>query len=162
VEVVGLITENQPKFDAGDENYKEFFRLASEIIARVYEEKTSCYPQIENPNLVASFADIEAKIGLLRTLKGLNVANEDIMASKNVILVFSEDSALQVLTFTRPAEALEKYFELEQQADGKDIVLVRADTGEDIRTAFRNYFSDTVDFVNFVEEGIEVLRKKNV
>ena len=41
LEVVSRVTENQPKFDRGDERYMEFFRLASEIIARAHDH-TRC------------------------------------------------------------------------------------------------------------------------
>ncbi len=34
VEIAGIITENQPKFDEGDERYKPFFRLTSEILSK--------------------------------------------------------------------------------------------------------------------------------
>jgi putative GTP pyrophosphokinase len=35
----------------------------------------------------------------------------------------------------------------------RDIVLVRADTSEDVRLAFKNYFSDARDFIGLVEDG---------
>jgi putative GTP pyrophosphokinase len=40
---------------------------------------------------------------------------------------------------------------------GKDI-LVRADTSDDVRNAFRNYFSDAREFIALVESGCETLR----
>ena len=36
---------------------------------------------------------------------------------------------------------------------GHDIVLVRADSGEEVRLAFKNYFSDARDFIQLVENG---------
>jgi putative GTP pyrophosphokinase len=65
VEVVTRVTENQPKFDRGDERYKEFFRLASEMIARIFEDTTSCYPAISDQELVRSFREINSEIHLL-------------------------------------------------------------------------------------------------
>ena len=44
-------------------------------------------------------------------------------------------------------------FDLERQFPDRDIVLVRADTSEDVRLAFKNYFSDAGDFIRPVEEG---------
>lgn len=158
VEVAGLITEHQPKFNNGDERHLHFFRLASEIIARVYEASRSCLPDLTDQQVVAEFREIEAQINLLRTLKGINTINKEVTEGKNAILIFSEDTgALDVKTFNSAPLAIMKYFELEKSSVGKDIVLVRADSSEDIRFAFRNYFSDTNDFVRLVEEGCERL-----
>jgi len=44
-------------------------------------------------------------------------------------------------------------FELEREMPDRDIVLVRADTGDEVRIAFRNYFSDARDFIKLVEDG---------
>jgi hypothetical protein len=38
-------------------------------------------------------------------------------------------------------------------------VLVRADTSEEVRLAFRNYFSDARDFIKHVEDGCTKLVK---
>jgi hypothetical protein len=64
---------------------------------------------------------------------------------------------LDLFTFNDSPSALKKYFTLEKEASGNDIVFVRADSGADIRNAFRNYFSDTGDFVHFVEQGCQKL-----
>jgi ppGpp synthetase/RelA/SpoT-type nucleotidyltranferase len=55
VEVITRVTENQPNFDRGDERYREYFRLTSEIIARTQEKMFSCYPDISNEELVARY-----------------------------------------------------------------------------------------------------------
>jgi hypothetical protein len=67
-----MITENQPKFHAGDERHIEFFRLASEIIARTYERTNSCYPNLTNVQLVRNFRRLDGEIHTLAVLKGLN------------------------------------------------------------------------------------------
>jgi hypothetical protein len=82
VEVVGLVTEHQPKFNAGDERHKEFFRLASEIIARSCEESTSCYPDVSPEELVGRLEATDAEINLIRTLKGINKVNKEVMSEK--------------------------------------------------------------------------------
>jgi hypothetical protein len=42
---------------------------------------------------------------------------------------------------------------LERQHPEYDIVLVKADTSDEVRLAFKNYFSDARDFIKLVEEG---------
>ncbi|MGY4500891.1 putative GTP pyrophosphokinase [Bradyrhizobium sp. GM24.11] len=159
VEVVGLVTGHQPKFNAGDERHKEFFRLASEIIARTCEASTSCYPDLSPDDLVDRFEAVEGEINLLRTLKGINGVNKEVLSGKNVILVFKQESQLDIFTYARSKDAIEEYFKLEKSGSGEDIVYVSADSGEDVRSAFRNYFSDTRDFVIYIEEGCRILRQ---
>lgn len=158
VEVVGLVTDHQPKFGAGDERHKEFFRITSEIIARTCEGRTSCYADLSAKDLVDRFEAVEAEINLLRTLKGINAVNRDVLSGKNVILVFKQESQLDIFTYARSKDAIDEYFKLEKAGSGEDIVYVSADSGDDVRSAFRNYFSDTQDFVVYVEEGCAILR----
>ena len=90
VEVVTRLTENQPKFDRGDERYKEFFRLTSEMIARIHEDLPSCYPNISDSELLKRFEDINAEIHLMGMLRGLQAIHQSGGAG-NVILQFSGD-----------------------------------------------------------------------
>jgi hypothetical protein len=158
VEIVGLVTEHQPKFNAGDERHKEFFRLASEIIARTCEGSVSCFPTLMPQELVDRLDAIDAEINLIRTLKGINRVNTDVLSGKNVILVFKQESQLDIFTYERSKDAIDSYFKLEKSGSGEDIVYVSADSGDDIRSAFRNYFSDTRDFITYLEEGCATLR----
>ena len=162
VEVVGLVTEHQPKFNTGDERHKEFFRITSEIIARTCEGSTSCYPDLSPDELVDRFDAVEAEINLLRTLKGINRVNKEVLSGKNVILIFKQESQLDIFTYTRSKDAIDEYFKLEKTGSGEDIVYVSAYSGEDVRSAFRNYFSDTRDFVIYVEEGCKILRERGL
>src|SRR5215213_1105028 len=126
VEVVGLVTQHQPKFHIADDKHMEFFRLASEIIARTCEETTSCYPDVTSKELVDRFVAIEDEINLLRTLKGINSVNKEVLSGKNVILVFKEQSQLDIFTYDRSGEAIDAYFTLEKSGSGEDIVYVSA------------------------------------
>lgn len=153
VEIIGMITENQPKFHAGDERHIEFFRLASEIIARTYERSNSCYPNLTNIQLVRNFRRLDGEIHTLAVLKGLNRSTAQMGGRKNVILSLSTEGNLDLFTYVKGADALRKYFQLERLQTGADIVLVKGDTAADIRLAYKNYFSDPDDFVRYVETG---------
>lgn len=157
VEIIGMITENQPKFAAGDERHKEFFRLASEIIARVYEKQNSCYPNVGAAELVRRFRELDDEIHVLATLKNLNRVNRHLDAKKNFILSFGTTGRLDLFGYVKGADALKKYFALERAGTGADIVLVRGDTGRDIKTAYKNYFSDPEDFIKYIERGCSAL-----
>lgn len=166
VEVVGFITESQPKFQQGDKRYEEEMALASEILARAYENRNGPFPNLENKDLVDKFLEIDKELGLLQTLRGLNAADKHITENRNTILIFSGKSDLEIKTYRDAPEAIRALFELEKQFPDRDIVLVRADTGDEIRLAFTNYFSDAKEFIRMIENacsrlcGIKELRAR--
>ena len=157
VEVIGFVTENQPKFQQGDKRYEKIMALASEILARVYEEKKGAYPDLDDKELVKQFIDLDHELSLLQTLKGLNKTSTEITENKNVILIFNENGNLEIKTFKDATSALKELFKLEKERPTKDIVLVKADSGEDVQIAFKNYFSDASDFITMIEKSCKTL-----
>lgn len=157
VEVVGFITESQPKFQAGDKRYELAMALASEILARAFEHSTGPFPDAESLKIVKEFKKIDGELGLLRMLKGLSAANLIVSGKRNAILIFSPDKPLETRLYRDATEALRALFELEKTMPTSDIVLVRADSSEDVRLAFRNYFSDASEFIQLVNSGCDKL-----
>lgn len=153
VELIGFVTESQPKFQKGDKRYETAMALASEILARRSEKLKGPFPDIDNREVVRRFSDLDHEIGLLRTLRGLNAADKAVSENRNAILIFSAQGELVIKTYRDATDALQALFELEKQHPEWDIVLVRADTSEEVRLAFRNYFSDARDFIKLVEDG---------
>lgn len=170
VEVAGSITHNNTKFNQGDENQKEFFRLASEIIARTCESQKSCYPDMPDKELARLFERLEKKINLLHRLKQIKIAKDlPNWKNNNIILRFTLDTSgkpsLEETFFDSFSKANKRYFELEKERPLDDIVLVRTNDskiGKTIRDAFRNYFSDTKDFIEYIENGLKVLKGEKV
>ena len=153
VEVIGFITESQPKFQQGDNRYEMAMMMASEILTRAHERMKGPLPDVPDRDLIASFLTAEKELGLLQTLRGLNAADKVVSSKRNAILIFSEGKPLEVKQYRDAPDALRALFELEKQMPDRDIVLVRADTGEDVRLAFKNYFSDARDFIRLIEDG---------
>jgi putative GTP pyrophosphokinase len=151
VEVVTRITENQPKFNRGDERYIEFFRLTSEMTARVHEKIGSCYKDVPQAELTARFEALDAEINLVLMLHGLHTIYEGAEGG-DVILQFSGDGKLTIHQVA-DREATDEYFRLEKSNPGDDIVLVSADTFDEVRSAYRNYFSDPRDFLRYLHEA---------
>lgn len=162
VEVIGFITESQPKFQEGDKRYQNAMALTSEILSRAFEDATGPFPDKEDVDLVKEFLDLDKELGLLNMLRGLNSVNTAISGNRNAILIFSESGDLEVKTFRDSTEALRALFQLEKSMPGHDIVLVRADTSEEVRFAFKNYFSDAQDFIQLVETGYQKLSGKSI
>jgi len=161
VEVVGFLTENQPKLGRGDIRVKNIFRLASEIISRSFENVPSSLPDLSNQEVVKKFLALDQELGFMRMLGGLIAADREILDEKNIILIFgespSDEGKLEVLTYPSATAALRALFELERERPGTDIVLVKGDRPEDVREAFKNYFSDAQQFIDLINDGLGML-----
>jgi putative GTP pyrophosphokinase len=160
VEVIGFITESQPKFEKGDNRYQHAMALASEVLARAYEDSKGPFPEKSNIDVVKDFLALNGELNLLNMLRGLNATDTAQSEKRNSILIFHESSELEIKTYRNATEALVALFELEKEMPGTDIVLVKADTTEEVRFAFKNYFSDARDFIKLVENGCEKLSGK--
>jgi len=157
VEVIGFITASQPKFQEGDQRYETAMLFASEIIARAHEDMRGFLPEMDDEDVLQAFVNLDHELGLMNLLRSLNAADAEVSANRNVILIFSDTEELETRSFASATEALRVLFELEQANPGKDIVLVRGDTTDDVRIAFRNYFSDAREFIHLIERGCETL-----
>lgn len=162
VEVIGFITDSQPKFNSGDDRYQYILKLASEIISRVYENSKSSLPDMSDQDVVKNFLDLDKDLGFMSLLRGLNTEEESATEYKNTILIFSEGKALEVKNFRYSTDAIRILFDLEKANPGKDIVLVKGDSKEDVRIAFKNYFSDARDFIALIDEGCGALSNKKI
>ena len=153
VEIVGYITESQPKFERGDDRYHLAMAYASEILARAHESHKGPFPDLADREVLESFLMLDQELGLMQTLRGLHVAKSEISDKKNSILIFDPSGQVEVRSFRDATDALRELFELEERMPGKDIVLVRADSSDEVRTAFRNYFTDAREFVRLLDTG---------
>lgn len=164
VETADLLLKTRAKFDEGSENYKNFWRYASEIIARHAEGANSCLASMPNETLISDFLSLEDELHVLRLLREANRFSPLIARNalrifprrrRNTILVYQLDnSQLRVLSFENMNLALKKYSELETElADSAEIVLVRAEDRESILKVFQNYFSNTQEFLDLIDGG---------
>lgn len=160
VEVVGFVTESQPKFQEGDNRYHHAMALASEILARAFENSHGPFRELGDSDLVDEFMRMDVELKLLKTLRGLNATNKVFSQMRNSILIFSPSGELEVRTFRDSPDALRSLFELESMFPDRDIVLVRADSSDEVRIAFKNYFSDARDFIKYVQDGCSKLRAR--
>ena len=99
VEVIGFITESQPKFQQGDTRYETAMVLASEILARAFENTKGALPEIGDRVLIDEFLSLDKELRLLKTFRALNAADKAVTERKNAILIFSGNQKLDVRTF---------------------------------------------------------------
>lgn len=168
VEVADLITSNRIKFADAQSHYLRYFQLASEIIARTAEGRTSCCRDLCNHDLQLEFASADRRLGLLQTFDNLRGTSErGLKFRRNTILIFrfnvgDEEDTLLIKTYENVNRAIEAYDELEKEfGEAADIVLVRGESEENIRDAFRNYFSDARAFVDLIRSGLDALESSS-
>lgn len=166
VEIADVIKNSRSKFSAKEyAKQNQFFKYASEIIARAHENRFSCCPEMSNAELIIAFTTLEEDLHLLHTLKEIKNKQEDILDNKkkNLVIMSSFDlfhvniPKVEIFPFSTTTQAARKYFELEKQFPNNDIVLVRGDEIADISNIFRNYFSNARDFVAYMKSGIRLL-----
>ena len=159
VEIADYLTKCRAKFSQGDENQQEFFRCASEIIARAYEDETSCKSNLSNAQLVNSFYALEEKTHLLQRLKQIRLLTKiPEIFEHNLIIHFTITEGkpdFKIYGFPSLSKANKFYFDIEKRYPDDDIVLVKSKNKKSILEAYRNYFADAKDFTIYIEEGIK-------
>jgi ppGpp synthetase/RelA/SpoT-type nucleotidyltranferase len=163
VETAGLLTSNNPKFKQGSPSFIEFFRVCSEMLARFIEEKTSSLPDLSNQALVDEFNRLNSETHILDIFKNVNAQVTGDAFEKTSILIFffeehGKESRVEIRSYDSINIGIRDYNELERELAGKaDVVLVKADAQETMRSAYRNYFADTAEFVELVRSAAERL-----
>lgn len=132
--------------------------LASEILARCFEGCYGPFPDLSNDELLKEFRSLDNELHLVRNFTGLNSAESEATENRNIILIFQPDGELETLSYRSESDALRELFRLEKESPSLDVVLVKADTTEEIRMAFRNYFSDAKEFVRLLSQAMEDLK----
>lgn len=158
LEISDIVDGQKTKFDLNGTDRVKFFALASEILARYHEGVSNAMIDRETEELCKEFSKLESDLGIFQRLHALKVSGGfDKIKRHNVLNVIKDNDgvlSLEILTFSSPSDAIEKATELESSSDSLNAVYVRADNPSQVRSAYRNYFNDPVDFVRLVNEAI--------
>lgn len=158
LEISDIVDGQKTKFDLDDTDRVRFFALASEILARYHEGISNAMVESTTEDLCAEFGRLEKSLNILQRLHALKVSGGfDKIRRHNVLNVYKGEDGnlnLEILTFSSPADAIEKASDLENNSDSLNAVYVRADNPSQVRSAYRNYFNDPVDFVRLVNEAL--------
>jgi ppGpp synthetase/RelA/SpoT-type nucleotidyltranferase len=156
VEISDLFDGERTKFEMNISERGEFFAIASEIIARRHEGLSKVFIDFKTEELQARLQELENKLGIMQRLDLLKqFEDEEKLQQHNVLNIFRDkqgDLALEVIPFKSAAPAIAKATELEEDGDSINAVYVRADNPKQLRSAYRNYFNDPVDFVQLLRE----------
>lgn len=156
VEISDLLDGEQTKFELEQSDRGKFFALASEIIARQHEGIMRAFMDASDGDLRASLQEMERSLGILRRLELLKqFEDEELLQKHNVLNIYRDDDGqpkLKVESFKTAAPAIERASELEASATSLNAVYVRSDNPKQLRSAYRNYFYDPIDFVKIIQD----------
>lgn len=165
VETVGFFTKQAIKSNEGEEAWLEFFKLVS-----------SAFANLENCPIINGTPEDEKKLHDLIKIKekeldvihkmtnwteSINYVDNNLKNKKNLHLFLLElDINLDKLTIRTYSKRQEKkaiadYLDVEKRIynlKGYDVVLVGADTLQDLKKAYPNYFLDTKEFLKYLEK----------
>lgn len=155
VEISDLLDGEKTKFEMDRTERGEFFAIASEIIARRQEGLERSFLGSKLAELEDRLQAIENKLGILRRLELLRQFEVEAKLQEHNVLsiVRSEtgDLELDVIPFRTAAPAIQKATELEESGESINAVYVRSENPNQLKSAYRNYFYDPVDFVKMIK-----------
>jgi ppGpp synthetase/RelA/SpoT-type nucleotidyltranferase len=155
LEISDILDVERTKFGHGDDDRGLFFAIASEIIARRHEGMSRAFPEMDMNELEALFYEMEGNLLILQRLGAMRQFDKyDLLRKHNVLNIYLNDQwdySLDVEVFQNAQDAIRRASELEESNGSLNAVYV---TGEpkQLRSAYRNYFNDPVDFVSLLRK----------
>lgn len=162
VEMMGIYTKSNLKSSKGNEDILRFFVLVSSLFAK--QERTPICPNTidDDEIIINEIKNINNKLHLVSRISALSVAIKHTNISNKmkgkgyyVLILNYEKKALRVNGYsTQQVDLATKiYNEIEAKHDKNiDTVLVSAQSFNDLREAYPNYFADIGEFVQTMNE----------
>lgn len=155
VEVCDRIFKDRLKFGQGEIARALLFSLWSEALARRQEDMRSSHPGLSDSELVSKIENLEAHAKVLQAFSTLLSFKGKIRPGKNLLLSIGDDDRPNVQSFSSFTKALAAAEAVERNgAKGSFAVAVRGRNTTELKSAFRNYFNDTKELVNLIEESL--------
>jgi putative GTP pyrophosphokinase len=160
VEISDLVDGEKTKFEMDPSKRGRFFAIASELIARNHEHIQKAFLNSSTVDLQKELQSLENELGILQRLAALKTfAVEEKLQKHNVFNITrgpDGDMALEVIPFKLAVDAIAKATQLESSGSSLNAVYVRADKPTQLRSAYRNYFNDPIDFVKIIRREGDV------
>lgn len=156
LEISDIVDGQRTKFGFAEDDRGRFFAMASEIIARRHEGYKRAFLDLSDAELERVFFEAEKKLLILQRLSAMRQFEQfDILRTHNVLNIIDRGNGnydLSVEVFKNAQDAISRSNELEMSSESLNAVYV---TGEpkQLRSAYRNYFNDPVDFVNLLDRN---------
>lgn len=168
IETVDFFTRQAIKSNEGQTEWMDFFRLVSSAFAKM--EGCPCVEGTpdDEKELYLQIKTKEAELNVMKIMRGwtkaIRVFEQAVKAKPKLQFFLLEldilGEKLNITAYTKQQEskAIEDYSKSEKRNEGKkeyDVVLVGADTTNDLKKAYPNYFVDTGDFLTYLEKIIK-------
>ena len=154
VEISDLLDGEKTKFEMDQSSRGRFFALSSEIIARNVEGANNAFHGRTTEELKSELDELENQLGILRRLEALKqFEDEEKLGRHNVLNIYQNDQGkleLEVIPYKSATQAVEKATELEESGISLNAVYVGSENPRQLRSAYRNYFNDPLDFVAMI------------
>jgi ppGpp synthetase/RelA/SpoT-type nucleotidyltranferase len=157
LETMGIFTKQNLKASQGDEHIRRFFVVVSSLFA--IDEGYPIVPGTVNDRkeLISEIETINAKYNVLDTLSAIKVFSDytreiEMKKSGYYMLLLNFSTRKLKIKYFLPSEidkANEIYAQIEKnRVESKmDAVLVRAESFNDLKAAYPNYFADITEFI---------------
>lgn len=157
LETMGIFTKQNLKASQGEESTKRFFVLVSSLFA--LEEGCPIVPGTveDRDELISEIESINAKDNVIDTLSAIKVFSDftreiEMKKTGYYMLILNFNTKRLRIRYFLPSEielANEIYSKIEKtRAESKiDAVLVRAESFNDLKNAYPNYFADISEFI---------------
>lgn len=166
VETVGTFIQQALKSSTGEEGWLRFFRLMGSVIA--HQENTASVPNtpadinvlVKELRYYAQILDVVNRLQAYGdALKYFEDPAVSIGTKYYLLNLDPSESEIRVDSFSKREldKALDEYLALEKTSagtNGRDIVLVSADSVAALQKAYPNYFVDTRVFIGLVEDAL--------
>jgi putative GTP pyrophosphokinase len=160
VEISDLLDGERTKFEMDQSDRGRFFSLSSEIIARNFEGYERSFLERTTSDIQGELQSLEDSLGIMQRLRALKQfeVGDDLQRHNvlNIKRVASGELELEALSFQNATLAIAKATELEADENSVNAVYVRSDNPNQLRSAYRNYFYDPVDFVELLQSEAEL------
>ncbi len=167
VEVVGTFTKQALKASKGDTIWLNYFKYASAEFAKLEGYKPGA--MFEDVNTYEKLNELSSKLDVDNRLRAFNVAVETLTKDEErgagyyILLLNLDENLIRIRRYNKSqlSEATDFYDTEEEKYkndNSKDLVMVSAKSLKDLKKAYPNYFSDTVEFSKNISKVHEANR----
>ena len=169
VETVGVMLNQHLKTQRGNPQWLEFFGYMSSIFAIIEDSPVlDRHKNMTTQEITNKAATLIENLHVVDALRGWRhaariISEKHIDGHYNIITLNSHDKTIRILPFKKSSltQATEAYARLEEDAlinPALDVVLVAAGGIKELRKAYPNYFLDIQNFIDKVQDVIQVSR----
>lgn len=165
VETVGFFTKQAIKSNEGEEAWLEFFKLISSAFAKLEncpsiegtpDDEKELYQLIKEKE-----KKLDVKHRMINWAESIQFVENNLKDKKNIYFyllqldINLDTISIKAYTKKQEQKAVADYLDVEKKVydqKGYDVVLVGAETLQDLKKAYPNYFLDTKEFLKYLDK----------